>query len=250
LADLHTLAKQEGPSRLTAYAHCCAADDHPMALQTDLAAYNRYWGWYDGELTDVGPWADKLHAKLPSKPIGLGEYGAGASALQQEDPPKRPVPNSRWHPEQYQALFHEAYARQIAARPFLWGTFVWLGFDHASADRNEGDATGINDKGLVSYDRKLRKDAYYLYQAYWGQQPMVHISSSRFSPRSSGEVAVKAYTNGKQATLTLDGHSPGAVSVNDHVAQWSTVALTPGRHRLSVSTDHGASDAIEWVCTP
>jgi beta-galactosidase len=250
LADLHNLAKQEDPSRLTTYAHCCAADDDPMALQTDLAAYNRYWGWYDGEVTDIGPWADKLHAKLPAKAIGLGEYGAGASALQQEDPPKRPVPNSRWHPEQYQALFHEAYARQIAARPFLWGTFVWLGFDHASAGRNEGDAPGINDKGLVSYDRQLRKDAFYLYQAYWRQQPMVHISSPRFSPRPAGPTSIKVYSNGKRATLILDGKSLGALSVKDHLAQWSAVALSPGRHHLSVSTDHGATDAIDWDCTP
>jgi beta-galactosidase len=250
LADLHRLAKQEDPSRLTTYAHCCAADDHPMALQTDLAAYNRYWGWYDGEFTDIGPWADKLHAKLPAKAIGLGEYGAGASALQEEDPPKRPVPNSRWHPEQYQALFHEAYARQIAARPFLWGTFVWLGFDHASAGRNEGDAPGINDKGLVSYDRKLRKDAFYLYQAYWRQQPMVHISSPRATPRVAGPTHIKVYSNGDRATLTLDGKSLGTLSVQDHLAQWSAVALSPGRHRLSVSTDHGATDAIDWDCTP
>ncbi|HEY9109267.1 MAG TPA: glycoside hydrolase family 2 TIM barrel-domain containing protein, partial [Roseateles sp.] len=84
LADLHALAKQEDPSRLTSYAHCCAPDDHPMALQTDLASYNRYWGWYDGQFKDIGTWADKLHAKMPDKPIGLGEYGAGASAIQQE----------------------------------------------------------------------------------------------------------------------------------------------------------------------
>jgi beta-galactosidase len=248
LADLHALAKQEDPSRLTTYAHCCAPDDHPMALQTDLAAYNRYWGWYDGELSDIGPWADKLHAKLPSKPIGLGEYGAGASALQQQDPPKRPVPNSRWHPEQYQALFHEAYAHQIAARPFLWGTFVWLGFDHASAGRNEGDRPGLNDKGLVSYDRKLRKDAYYLYQAYWNQAPMAYISSRRFALRPAGLTTVKVYTNGRRATLNVDGASLGTVEVDGRVALWSAVPLALGRHRLSVSTDQGATDTVDWDC--
>jgi beta-galactosidase len=250
LADLHSLAKHEDPSRLTTYAHCCAADDHPMALQTDLASYNRYWGWYDGEVTDIGPWADKLHAKLSNKPIGLGEYGAGASALQQEDPPKRPVPGSRWHPEQYQTLFHEAYARQIAARPYLWGSFVWLGFDHASAGRNEGDAPGINDKGLVSYDRKLRKDAYYLYQAYWSQAPMVYISSRRFTPRPAGLSQIKVYTNASRATLTIDGASLGTVNVSDHLALWPAVPLASGRHHLSVSTDHGASDTVDWDCTP
>ncbi len=91
-----------------------------MALQTDLAAYNRYC-WYDGSLQDIGDWADLLHAHHPGVPIGLGEYGAGGSVQHQQDPPVRPEAKSHWHPEQYQALFHEAYARQIAQRPFLWG---------------------------------------------------------------------------------------------------------------------------------
>ena len=250
LADLHTLAKQEDPSRLTSYAHCCAADDDPMALQTDLAAYNRYWGWYDGELTDIGPWADKLHARLPSKPIGLGEYGAGAGTLLQEDPPTRPVPGSRKHPEQYQALFHEAYARQIAARPFLWGTFVWLGFDHASAGRNEGDAPGINDKGLVSYDRKLRKDAFYLYQAYWRQQPMVHITSPRFSLRPAGAAAIKVYSNGQQVRLDVNGQSVGTAPVIDHIATWPAVTLNPGHVQLRVRDERGVTDNIEREIQP
>ncbi|HLO93032.1 MAG TPA: glycoside hydrolase family 2 TIM barrel-domain containing protein, partial [Burkholderiaceae bacterium] len=192
LADLHALARQEDPSRLTAYAHCCAPDDHPMALVADLAAYNRYWGWYDGSLQDIGPWADRLHAKLPEKPIGLSEYGAGASALQQEDPPRRPEPGGKWHPEQYQALFHEAYAGQIATRPFLWGNFVWLGFDHGSANRHEGDTNGRNDKGLVSYDRRHRKEAFHLLRAWWQGQPVLHIANRRASPRPAGAVTVKA----------------------------------------------------------
>jgi beta-galactosidase len=160
------------------------------------------------------------------------------------------VPGSRWHPEQYQALFHEAYARQLAARPYLWGSFVWLGFDHASAGRNEGDAPGLNDKGLVSYDRKLRKDAYFLYQAYWSTQPVVHITSARFSPRPAGEVTVKAYSNASRLTLEVNGQGLGSAEVVDHVARWPGVVLQPGPQVLVVRADSGAADRVEWEVRP
>ncbi|HEU6455957.1 MAG TPA: glycoside hydrolase family 2 TIM barrel-domain containing protein, partial [Roseateles sp.] len=246
LADLQALAKQEDPARLTTYAHCCAPDDHPMALVTDLASYNRYWGWYDGQFGDIGPWADQLHAKLSGKPIGLGEYGAGGSALQQEDPPRRPEPGGRWHPEQYQALFHEAYAAQLAKRPFLWGRFIWLGFDHAAANRHEGDTTGFNDKGLVTYDRRLLKDAYHLMRAWWSTKPVLHIASQRLKKRPAGPVAIKAYSNAAKATLQLNGRVIGSVDVVDRIAVWPGVELAPGQAVLQVSDDRGSREQVEW----
>ncbi|MDR7299285.1 beta-galactosidase [Pelomonas aquatica] len=246
LADLHALAKREDPSRLTSYAHCCAPDDHPMALQTDLASYNRYWGWYDGQFKDIGPWADKMHAKLPNKPIGLGEYGAGASAIQQEDPPRRPEPGGRWHPEQYQALFHETYAAEIAKRPFLWGTFIWLGFDHAAANRHEGDTTGRNDKGLVTYDRSKLKDAYHLMRAWWQSKPVLHIANKRLSTRPAGTLAIKAYSNAAKATLEVNGKAIGTVDVVDRIAVWPAVTLAAGPATLQVRDDRGSSDRVDW----
>ncbi|MCE4557806.1 glycoside hydrolase family 2 protein [Roseateles cellulosilyticus] len=246
LADLHALSKQEDPSRLTSYAHCCAPDDHPMAMATDLASYNRYWGWYDGQFSDIGPWADQLHARLPTKPIGLGEYGAGASAIQQEDPPRRPEPGGRWHPEQYQALFHEAYAAQLEKRPYLWGRFIWLGFDHAAANRHEGDTTGRNDKGLVTYDRRLLKDAYHLMRAWWQSAPVLHLTSPRLARRPAGPVTIKAYSNARRARLELNGHTLGTADVVDRIAVWPAVDLPPGRARLRVTDDRGSSDEVEW----
>jgi len=123
--------------------------------------------------------------------------------LQQEETWKRPVAPSRWHPEQYQTLYHEAAWRQIEAAPWLWSSFVWVGFDFPSSGRNEGDAPGINDKGLVTLDRKVRKDAYYWYQANWAKQPMVYITSRRFDPRPSGTAPLKVYSNGQFRDVTL-----------------------------------------------
>ncbi|MFZ5551259.1 MAG: glycoside hydrolase family 2 TIM barrel-domain containing protein [Pseudomonadota bacterium] len=250
LAEMHALAKREDPRRPTAYAHCCAPDDHPMALQADLTGYNRYWGWYDGAFTDVGPWADKLRAQLPRRPIGLGEYGAGASVLHQQDPPQRPEPGGRWHPEQYQALFHEAYWAQISKRPWLWGSFVWLAFDHASAGRNEGDRPGVNDKGLVTYDRRVRKDAFFWYQAQWASAPMVHITSRRHTLRKTGPNAVKVYTNAARVTLEVNGKSIGSMEPADRIAEWPEVALAAGRNVLRVSTEAGLTDTVVWEASP
>lgn len=250
LGELHQLAKHEDASRLTTYAHCCAADDHPMAMQTDLAAYNRYWGWYDGTLQDIGAWADRLHAQHPTVPIGLGEYGAGGSVLHQQEPPVRPEAKSHWHPEQYQAQFHEAYARQLAQRPYLWGHFVWLAFDHASAGRDEGDRPGINDKGVVSYDRRERKDAFYVLQAWWQREPVLHIASRRYTPRPAGPVRIKAYSNARALSLTVDGRVIGEAEVIDRVAVWPELDLPPGTHRIAVRSDHGLLDEVSWDLQP
>jgi beta-galactosidase len=221
-----------------------------MALQTDLTGYNRYWGWYDGELSDFGPWADRLHAKLPQRALIISEYGAGASVLQQQDPPQRPVPASHWHPEQYQARFHEAYWAQIAARPWIAGSFVWVAFDLPSAGRNEGDRPGFNDKGLVTYDRKMRKDAYYFYRAHWSRTPMVHIASARLTPRPAGPTAVRVYTNTRHLTLAVNGVVVGTANPVDRIAVWPDVRLVPGRNEIDVrSDDAGVRDTVVWEGT-
>jgi hypothetical protein len=250
LARMHALARKLDPSRPTAYAHCCAADDDALTRQTDLVAYNRYYGWYDGQTDDLAPWADRLHAALPQRSIALSEYGAGASVQQQEEPPARPVPASAWHPEQYQALFHEAYWRQIRARPYLWASFVWVAFDLASAGRHEGDRNGFNDKGLATYDRRTRKDAWYWYQANWSDRPFVYITSRRLTPRTQELVDVKVYTNTRRARLSVNGRELATRVPEDHVALWRGVKLDVGDNRLVVTGDRGLSDAVEWRVAP
>ncbi|RZJ04974.1 MAG: glycoside hydrolase family 2 protein, partial [Rubrivivax sp.] len=250
LAEMSRLAHELDPTRLTSYAHCCADDHHAMARQTDVIGFNRYYGWYDGTFADIGPWADRVHAAQPNRAMGLAEYGAGASVLHQQDPPVRPKPAGRFHPEQYQALFHEAYWPQLAARPWLWGNFVWVGFDLASAGRNEGDRPGINDKGLVTYDRQTRKDAFHYYQAQWSRRPVLHFASRRATPRAAGPVDVKVYANGRRVTLTLNGAELPAQVVQDGVARWAGITLQPGRNRLQARGDNGATDNITWVSIP
>jgi beta-galactosidase len=248
LSTLQRLAHEEDASRPTAYANCCGPIDGAQASHTDAVGSNVYYGWYDGQFADLGPFLDGNRARRPGTPLSVSEYGAGASALQQEDPPRRPEPGGRWHPEQYQALYHEAAWPQLAARPWLWSNFIWLGFDFPSAGRNEGDTPGFNDKGLVSYDRKVKKDAYFWYQANWTTQPMVHITSRRHTRRQASSVQVKVYSNQDSANLRVNGVDLGAQPVRGRIATWQ-VRLAEGANHIAVSAGT-ATDSVEWHYQP
>lgn len=245
LGAMQKLAHEEDATRPTAYANCCSPIDGPQASHSDVLGSNVYFGWYEGNFSDLGPWLDKNHALRPAMAQSLSEYGAGASALHQEDPPQRPKPVSNFHPEQYQALFHEAAWQQIAARPWLWSNFIWVGFDFPSAGRNEGDRSGINDKGLITHDRTVRKDAYFWYQANWTFTPMAYITSRRHTVRSVAEVEVKIYSNQPSASLRVNGVDLGTQAVAGHIARWK-VTLAPGANRIETRAG-AASDAVEWI---
>ncbi len=248
LDSLQKTAHEEDPGRPTAYANCCGPIDGAQASHTDAVGSNVYFGWYEGNFADLGPFLDANHARRPATPLAVSEYGAGASILHQEDPPQRPQPAGRWHPEQYQALYHEAAWPQLEARPWLWANFIWVGFDFASAGRNEGDTPGFNDKGLVSFDRRTRKDAYYWYQANWTTKPMAYIASRRHALRTHAATQVKVYSNQPSARLRLNGADLGERPVSGRIATWQ-VQLAEGANRLEV-TAGGAADSVEWIFRP
>lgn len=249
LAALQATAKEMDPSRLTTYAHCCLADDDSIAQHSDTVSYNRYFGWYWTEPKDIGPWADELHARMPDRPIGVSEYGAGASILHQEDPVmRRPVADGYWHPEQWQTTFHEVHWREMRQRPYLWSNFIWLGFDFPSFKRNEGDRPAINDKGLVTEDRQTRKDAYYWYQANWAEEPMLHITSRRDVNKRTQRVKVKVFSNQDQVRLRLNGGDWVVVPVEDHAAVWE-IDLARGENLVEATIaagDRVLSDSVRW----
>lgn len=248
LDTLQKLAKEEDASRPTTYANCCNAIDGPQSSHTDLIASNTYFGWYNDEFSDFGPRLDDNHARRPTTPEAISEYGAGASVLHQEDPPLRPKTDGHWHPEQYQSLYHESSWRQLEARPWLWATYIWAGFDFPSAARDEGDHAGINDKGLITFDRGVKKDAYYWYQANWTSKPMVYITSRRYTMRKTTDVEVKVYTNQPAVSLRLNGADQGARTVIDHIARWR-LKLTSGRNHIDALAGK-LSDGVDWVYEP
>jgi beta-galactosidase len=246
LSELNGVAKAADPDRPTVYAHCCQADDHPKALVTDVIGFNRYFGWYPDQKGTIGEWAERFHRAHPGRAFAVSEYGAGASILHQQDPPGEVVPASGWHPEQFQTLYHERNWLELKDKPYVWGTFVWVAFDLASAGRHEGDRRGINDKGLVTYDRKVRKDSWYWYQANWSDRPMLHITSRRFTVRHEPQVEVKAYTNAGPATLFVNGVAQGTQTPVDRILRWP-VRLRRGKNRIEVRGSGGLVDAVDWT---
>lgn len=233
LAQLAAEVRAEDPTRLSTYASDHSNEDSKN-WHTDLIAFNRYFGWYGGSLEDFAAWADRIHKQFPRARVGVSEYGAGASTLQHNPDGARPVPSSRLHPEEYQALFHEAYWNAMRSRRFLWCKFVWNMFDFAADQRSEGDTLGRNDKGLVTYDRKTRKDAFFWYKANWSDEPVLYITDRRYVRRTARTAAVKVYSNADSVELFVNAISQGKRSGDEHIFRWPGVALKEGENRIEV----------------
>ena len=249
LVGLNTLSKELDPTRATTYATCCVSDTAAITDVADTIGYNRYYGWYGNRHPSyLGAWADSLHERRPGYKIAISEYGAGANTTQHTDSLAKPVNDGDWHPEEYQAFFHEESLKAIQARPYIWGTFVWAMFDFASDKRDEGNQPGINDKGLVTRDRKTTKDSYHWYKANWAPSPTLYITSRRWTERTLADTRIKVYTNAERVRATLNGRALPEARVSGRIASWP-VTLRPGTNTVRVeATINGAvvSDEVTW----
>lgn len=199
--ELNALAKEMDPTRLTTIAHVSMTPvESPMHHITDVISYNHYFGWYGGKMEDNGPWFDKFHAMHPDLCVGVSEYGCEGVITNHG-----PNPACKDYSEEYQALYHEHMAKVLAERPWLWSSHVWNMFDFGCAARKEGGVAGRNNKGLVTMDRKTKKDSYYVYQAYWSKKPMVHICGRRYAQRAGESTQIRVYSNQPEVLLLIDG---------------------------------------------
>ena len=199
LNDLcHTL----DTTRPTTMANVFMLDiDSPILEIPDVNSYNLYFGWYLGELEQNDAFFDEYHAQFPDRCIGFSEYGADANPAYQS-----PTPEKGDYTETYQCVYHEHILQMIEARPWLWATHVWNLFDFGADGRDEGGKHGENQKGLVTFDRQLKKDAFYLYKAAWNRtEPFVHLCGSRYVDRTEEVTEIKAYSNQNEVSLYLDG---------------------------------------------
>ena len=202
---LNDLAHKLDPTRLTTMANVFMLEiTSPILEIPDVNSYNLYFGWYLGELDQNDDFFDTYHAKYPDRCIGFSEYGADANPAYQSAHPEKGD-----YTETYQCVYHEHMAKMIADRPWLWATHVWNMFDFAADGRDEGGKNGENQKGLVTFDRKIKKDAFYLYKAYWSKQPFVHTCGSRYVDRTEDVTKVTVYTNQPQVELFANGKSLG-----------------------------------------
>lgn len=233
IKELNVLAHQEDTTRPTTSASNQMGD---LNFITDAIAWNRYDGWYGGTPADLGKWLDRMHKDHPEICIAISEYGAGASIYHQQDSLVKTVPTSWWHPENWQTYYHIENWKTISSRPYVWGSFVWNMFDFGAAHRTEGDRPGINDKGLVTFDRKVRKDAFYFYKANWNrEEPMLYLTGKRDTVRTQRLQTITAFTNLSGAELFVNGKSYGkAIPDSYAILEWKNVELEPGENEIKV----------------
>ena len=198
---LNDLIHQMDPTRptvLACYAVC--GPFNKVAHITDIVSWNLYLGWYVPGLFLNNLWIDFFHWKYPNRPLGFSEYGCEAMPNLHSSHPHRGD-----HTEEYQCIYHEYMLKCFEKRPFMWANHVWNMFDFAADARDQGGEPGMNHKGLVTFDRKLKKDSFYLYKAYWAKDPMVHIAGKRYKFRTEKWTTVKVYSNCDTVSLYLDG---------------------------------------------
>ena len=233
---LNDLCHKLDPTRPTTMAHAFMLDmDDPFVELADIRSYNLYFGWYLGELEQNDSWFDEFHQKHPDVVIGLSEYGADANPAYQNGHPEK----GDWS-EPYQAIYHEHMLKMWSERPYIWAMHCWNMFDFAADGRNEGGKPGQNQKGLVTFDRKTKKDAFYIYKAYLSKEPFVHLCGRRYADRPEEVTEVKVYSNQPEVTLLVDGRE-FATQTGDKIFRFQ-VPIT-GAHTIEARSGE-LTDAI------
>ena len=211
---LNDLCHEMDKTRLTTIAavSMCKMDD-PYLLIPDVVSYNHYFGWYGGDTTMNGPWFDKFHEMHPTIPIGCSEYGCEALNWHTS------TPRQGDYTEEYQAFYHEELIKQLFTRKYMWATHVWNMFDFGADARAEGGENGQNHKGLVTIDRKYKKDSFYAYKAWLVSpevDPFVHLCGKRYVDRVEDVTKVTVYSNLPEVELFVNGESIGKKTAEDH----------------------------------
>lgn len=208
---LNDLCHEMDKTRLTTMAvvSMCSMDA-PYIQIPDVVSYNHYYGWYGGDTSMNGEFFDKFHAKYPNIPIGMSEYGCEALNWHTSNPEQGD------YTEEYQAYYHEELIKQLYTREFIWATHVWNMFDFAADARAEGGEDGMNHKGLVTFDRKYKKDSFYAYKAWLSDEPFVHICGKRYVDRVEDTTKVTVYSNQPEVELFVNGESLGKQTSDVH----------------------------------
>lgn len=248
IKELNAMAHREDPTRPTTSA---SNQDGALNFITDHIAWNRYDGWYGATPATLATWLDATHKNHPEIKIAISEYGAGASIYHQQDSLVQTVPGSWWHPENWQTEYHIQNWKIINERPYVWASFVWNMFDFGAAHRMEGDRSGINDKGLVTHDRKIKKDAYYFYRANWNPEPMIYIAGRRNVNRVKPLVDVQVFSNVEEVILIVNDCQCRRMKPDSlKVCLFKEVPLRKGRNEIEVRASDSKKQLIDrctWI---
>ncbi|WP_343329106.1 glycoside hydrolase family 2 protein [Polaribacter staleyi] len=248
--ELNKLAHELDATRLTTSASDRGMESN-MGNISDLQAWNKYYGWYYGEYQDMGTWLDDARKDYPHIALGISEYGIGGNIYQQ-DVTKLEKPSGNYFPEPEQNTYHEISWKIIQDRPFIWSTFIWNMFDFSVAGWNRGGIPNMNHKGLVTFDREVKKDVFYFYKAQWNQnEPTLYITSRRHVNRTYKLTPIKVYSNCEEVTLTVNGKKVSKIQKPEyHIFSWEDIELQPGKNTIMVSGQWRGkkqSDTCEWI---
>jgi beta-galactosidase len=266
LRELQAVARGEDPSRVTTLADFTEDITPPLQGQyiavggiSDIWAINQYYLWYSGPVAELGNLLDVLHARYPNQPIGMSEYGAGAALTHHTDNVNGGLPEVNntgvpvlYQPEEYASYAHEQNYAMLVSKPYVWGTYVWNMFDFGSGVRNEGDLRGVNTKGLVTFDRKTRKDPFSFYKANWSREPVTYIVGRRYTDRAYPMADVKVYSNADSVRLMVNGKPVGTKTQDQALMKtfvFRNVRLQPGANSMEAEGDHAGrsvSDSVDW----
>ena len=241
---LNDLCHKMDKTRLTTIACLTMCDpDSEYVKIPDVVSYNHYFGWYGGEASMNGPWFDKFHKNFPNTPIGCSEYGCEALNWHTSKPQQGD------YTEEYQAYYHEELIKQLFTREFIWSTHVWNMFDFGADARQEGGENGQNHKGLVTMDRKYKKDSFYAYKAWLSDEPFVHLCGKRYIDRTEDVTKVTVYSNLPEVELFANGKSLGKKTASDHFFYFEVPNV--GETKLeAVAGEYKDESTIRKVDTP
>ena len=241
---LNDLCHRLDATRPTTMAHVfMLSPDDPFVMLPDIRSYNLYYGWYLGDLEQNDRFFDDWHKKHPDAVMGLSEFGADANPRYQSGKPEK----GDWT-ESYQALYHEHMLKMWSDRPYIWALHCWNGFDFGADGRDEGGKPGQNQKGLITFDRKTKKDAFYIYKAYLGEEPFVHLCGRRYVSRIEEKTEIRVYSNQKSVTLFVDGKEI-ATKAGDKV--FTFIVPISGEHEIkAVSGELNDTMTVRKVDSP
>ncbi len=234
---LNDLAHSMDPTRPTVIAciSMCGIDEEYVHIP-DVVSYNHYFGWYGGSHTDYGDWFDGFHKKYPLTPIGVSEYGCEALNWHNSNP------KAGDYSEEYQAIYHESLIKQLFPRKYIWATYVWNMFDFGADARMEGGENGLNHKGLITFDRKYKKDSFYAYKAWLSDEPFVHLCGKRYIDRVEDVTKVTVYSNLPKVELFANGKSLGEKYAEDHFFYFDVPNI--GTTKLTAASENFKDEGI------
>ena len=241
---LNDLCHEMDKTRLTTIAvvSMCSLDD-PYIQIPDVVSHNHYFGWYGGDTSMNGPWFDNFHAKFPNIPVGMSEYGCEALNWHTSNPQQGD------YTEEYQAYYHEELIKQLFSRKYIWATHVWNMFDFGADARQEGGENGQNHKGLMTFDRKYKKDAFYAYKAWLSDDPFVHICGKRYVDRVEDLTKVTVYSNLPEVELIANGKSLGRQTSDNHFFYFDVPNTASVTHLQAIAGTYGDQSVIRKVET-